>query len=202
MKRFHIIILLLFVHFSIFSQVRIRYGLTAGLNISTAILPELKINDINSILKGEDVVQGQPQLADYIAMYKGGIFVRLDGGVGSIKLNVNYDKTNIHRSLDLTLFNIEALDIVLSYIDVEMTANLNIFKHFYISAGYIPAYLIEHKGNLNINEFDPRLLSGFGLRIGDGVTVDFNAIIGISEVIDGSYIHNVIFPVTLNIPLK
>ena len=203
MKRF-LLFLLFLISLNTFSQIKFRYGITAGMNVSTALLPELKLNtDIRSILEGEDdVVQGDPQLADFIAMYKGGLFMRLDGGVGSLKLNVVYDKTNIHENLDAKIFSANVLDITLGYLNFEMSANLNLFKHFYISVGYIPALLIEHKGNLNINEFDPRLLSGFGLRIGDGVTVDFNAIIGISEVIDGSYIHNVIFPVTLNIPLK
>ena len=202
MKRF-LILFVIFINLQLYSQIKFRYGLTAGLNVSTGILPELKLNtDINSILKGEDVVQGNPQLADYVAMYKGGVFARLDGRIGSIKFNLNYDKTNIHRNLDAGVFSINALDINLGYLDFEFTANLNITKNFYLSAGYIPALLIEHKGNLDINNFDPRLLTGLGLRIKDSVTVDLNAIMGMSEIIDGSYIHNLIIPVTLNIPLN
>jgi len=83
-----------------------------------------------------------------------------------------------------------------------MVLNLNIFKHFYLSAGYIPALLIEHQGNLDINELDQRVLSGFGFKFDNGITLDLNAIVGLSEVIDGSYIHNVMIPVTLSIPLN
>lgn len=202
MKRYFVI-LFIFISLNTFSQIRFRYGITAGLNVSTAILPELKLNtNINSILRGDDVVQGDPQLADYIAMYKGGIFMRLDGGIGSLKFNLNYDKTNIHQNLDTRVFSINALDIDLSYLDFEMTANLNISKNIYLSGGYIPALLIEHQGNLDINNLDHRILTGFGIRIKDSVTIDLDAIIGLSEIIDGSYIHNVMIPVTINIPLN
>ncbi len=202
MKRL-IIFLLFITSINNHAQVKFRYGLTAGLNISTAILPDLKLNtNINSILNGDDVVQGQPQLADYVAMYKFGVFIKLDGGVASLKLNFNYDKTNIHKDLNAAVFTINALDINLGYLDLELTGHLNIIKQFYISAGYIPALLIEHQGNLNINDFDERLLGGFGFRFGNGLTLDFDAIIGLSEIIDGSYIHNVMIPITINIPLN
>ena len=203
MKRF-LLFLLFLISLNTFSQIKFRYGITAGMNVSTALLPELKLNtDIRSILEGEDdVVQGDPQLADFIAMYKGGLFMRLDGGVGSLKLNVVYDKTNIHENLDANIFSANVLDITLGYLNFEMSANLNLFKHFYISVGYIPALLIEHQGNLNINDFDPRILTGFGIRIGESVTIDLNTIIGMNEIIDGSYIHNVIIPVTVNIPFN
>ena len=203
MKRILILFFILAIHLNSFSQVKFRYGITAGLNISTAILPDLKLNtNLNSILKGDDVVQGQPQLADYVAMYKAGVFIKLDGGIAALKLNLNYDKTNIHKDLNAAVFTINALDINLGYLDLELTGHLNIFKHFYISAGYIPALLIEHQGNLSVNDFDQRILGGFGFRFGNGTTLDFDAVIGLSEVIDGSYIHNVMIPITLNIPLN
>ena len=203
MKRILILFFILAIHLNSFSQVKFRYGITAGLNISTAILPDLKLNtNLNSILKGDDVVQGQPQLADYVAMYKAGVFIKLDGGIAALKLNLNYDKTNIHKDLNAAVFTINALDINLGYLDLELTGHLNKFKHFYISAGYIPALLIEHQGNLSVNDFDQRILGGFGFRFGNGTTLDFDAVIGLSEIIDGSYIHNVMIPITLNIPLN
>ena len=203
MKRILVLLLILISHLNTYSQVKFRYGITAGLNISTAILPDLKLNtNLNSILKGDDVVQGQPQLADYVAMYKAGVFIKLDGGIAALKLNLNYDKTNIHKDLNAAVFTINALDINLGYLDLELTGHLNIFKHFYISAGYIPALLIEHQGNLSVNDFDQRILGGFGFRFGNGTTLDFDAVIGLSEIIDGSYIHNVMIPITLNIPLN
>ncbi len=202
MKR-SLILLFIFINLNVFSQIRIRYGATVGLNISTAILPELKLNtDIHSLLQGDDVVQGDPQLADYIAMYKGGLFVRLDGRVGSIKFNINYDKTNIYKNLDTNFFSINVLNIDLSYLDFEMTGSLNLTKNIYISTGYVPALLLKHEGNLDINNFDSRLLTGIGIRFGGGVTIDIDAIVGLTEIIDGSYIHNLIIPVTLNIPFK
>ena len=186
-----------------YSQVKFRYGITAGLNVSTAILPELKLNtNLNSILNGDGVIQGKPELADYVALYKAGVFARLDAGIFSLKFNVNYDKTNIHKEVDAGIFSAEALNINLSYLDLDITANINLFKHFYFSAGYIPSFLLEHHGNLNINDFDQRLLTGFGFKFGNGTTLDFDAVIGLSEIIDGSYIHNVMIPVTLSIPLN
>ncbi len=202
MKRL-LFLLLIFVCLNSFSQIRFRYGLTAGMNVATALLPELKLNtDINNILKGENVVQGNHQLADYIALYKGGVFVRLDAIIGSLKLNVNYDKTNIHHNLDPNVYSVNELNIVLSYLNFEITGNINLTKHFFISIGYVPTLLLHQNGNLNINKFDPKILSGFGIRISDSVTIDLDVLYGVKEIIDGSYIHNLIIPVTINIPLN
>ena len=200
----HLLIFMISLHtFSGFSQLDIRYGVTAGLNISTAILPDLTLNtNINSILKGNAVAEGTPQLADFINQYKLGGFIRFDGKVGSAKINMNYTKTNIHKEVDASFYSVTALNIDLSYLDFDLTYNLNLFKHFYISAGYVPSFLIKHEGNLNINSFDQRILTGIGFRFNNGATLDLNAVIGLSEVIDGSYIHNVMIPVTLNFPLN
>jgi hypothetical protein len=185
------------------AQLKFKYGATIGLNVSSAILPELKLNtDLNSILHGDDVVQGDPQLADYVALYKAGLFLRLDGNIGSAKLNLDYTVTNIHEDIDTAIFSVNALDINLSYFDINFTYNLNLFKSFYISAGYIPSILLSHEGNLDIESFDQRALAGFGFKFGNGATIDLDAIVGISEIIQGSYIHNVMIPVTLSIPFN
>ena len=204
MKRILIFFFIVIVQLNSYSQIKLRYGVTAGLNISTAILPDLQLNtNINSILRGDDdLIQGTPQLADFVTMYKAGIFFRVDGGILSAKLNLNYDKTKIHKEIDATIFTANALNIDLSYLDLDMTLDLNLFKHFYISAGYVPAFLLQHQGNLNVNTFDQRFLTGIGFRFNNGTTLDFDAVIGLSEVIDGSYIHNVMIPITLNIPLN
>jgi len=203
LKKYLIIILSILIFQNIRGQIKFKYGITGGLNVSTAILPDLKLNtSMNSILQGDDVVQGTPQLADYVALYKAGIFVRLDSKIINLRFDVVYDKTNILKKVDAIIFNVDALNINLAYLDFGMVLNLNIFKHFYLSAGYIPALLIEHQGNLDINELDQRVLSGFGFKFDNGITLDLNAIVGLSEVIDGSYIHNVMIPVTLSIPLN
>jgi len=201
-KLLYFFLLLWFVQTG-YSQTKFRYGITVGLNISSAILPELKLNtNINSILQGDGVVQGDPELADYVALYKGGVFAKLEGGVISLKFNANYDKTSVYKEVDADIFSVDVLNINLSYLDFDMSANIHLFKHFYISGGYILSYLIEHQGNLNINDFDRRLLAGFGFKFGNGITLDFDTIVGLSEIINGSYIHNVMIPITLNIPLN
>ncbi len=199
-----LLLLFLFLSISLSAQKSFRYGITAGLNISSGILPELKLNtNINSILKGDDVVQGNPQLADYVAMYKAGMFMRYDGKIGSIKLNVNYTTTNIKKTLDLTIFNAEVLDIDLAYLDFDLTYQLNITKVVYINLGYIPSILLSDNIDLaEVQKIDSRILSGIGFKIFGGATVDLNAVIGLKEVIDGSYIHNLMIPVTLNVPLN
>jgi len=203
MKKTFLIIIFLLIGQIVQAQLTSRYGLTAGLNVSSAILPDLKINtDINSILHGESVIEGDPQLADLVALYKIGFFYRIDGKIGSIKLNANYTKTNIHKDLDLIVYTIDELNLQLDYLDFDITYQLNIFKHFYLSLGYIPSFLLKQNNNLNINNFDQRLLAGVGFRLVHGITLDFNAIAGINEVINGSYIHNIMIPITLNIPLN
>jgi len=203
MKRVLVLLLILSLSQTFFAQIKFRYGITAGLNISSAILPELKLNtDINSILRGENVVKGNPQLADFVSMYKAGIFVRLGGKIVSLKFNIYYDKTKIHQELDALIFTIDKIDIDLSYIDFDTTINFNLFKNFYFSAGYIPSFLLTQEGNWDFNTFEERVLTGFGIRFKNGMTLDLNAIMSLTEIIDGSYIHNFMIPVTINIPLN
>ena len=186
-----------------YAQLKIKYGLNVGMNVSTGILPELKLNtNLSSILHGDDVVQGNPQLADFVTLYKGGIFLKFDGKIGAVKLNANYTKTNIHKDVNASIFSVNALDINLDYLDFDITYNLNIFKHFYISAGYIPSLLLDHNGNLNVENFDQRVLAGIGFKFPSGITLDLDAVIGLSEVVKDSYIHNVMIPITLSIPLN
>jgi len=203
MKRLYIILLIGLFIIPSQAQVKFRYGLTAGLNLSSAVLPDLKLNtNINSILQGEDVVKGEAQLADFVSLYKAGMFFKLDGKIGSAKLNITYTKTEVHKELNTGIFNVEALDILLDYLDFEMSYNLNLSKHFYFSLGYVPSLLLDHEGNLDINGLDQRLLTGFGFRFANGASIDLNAIAGITEIIDGSYIHNIMIPITINIPLN
>lgn len=203
MKRFLILIVFFSLSYHSFSQFKFKYGITAGLNVSSAIIPELDINtDINAILHGDDVIRGNPNVADFVTLYKGGLFFKLEAPIVSARLNVVYDKTQIHKSVDASVFSVDALNVNLSYIDFDMIFNVNLSKHFYISAGYVPAILINHEGNLNINDFDQRLLTGIGFKFANGMMFDLNAIAGISEVIDGSYIHNLMIPITLSIPLN
>ncbi len=199
------LVLLLFVFVSQISnaQLKFKYGITAGMNVSSGILPELDLNtNLSSILQGDDVVQGNPQLADFVTLYKAGLFLRLDGEIGTIKLNMNYTKTNIHEDINASIFSVNALDINLDYLDFDITYNLNIFKHFYISAGYIPSLLLDHEGNLNVENFDQRIMAGIGFKFPSGITLDLDAVVGLSEVVKDSYIHNVMIPVTLSIPLN
>jgi len=201
-----------FIFFSFFlmilsvqAQKSFRYGITAGLNLSTGILPDLELNtNLQSILHGEKVVEGKPQLADFVGLYKVGIFLRYDGKIGSAKFNVNYTNTEIKKTLDLDIFSVNALDLQMKYLDLDLTYNLNMFKNFYFSLGYVPSLLISVTSdeNPNIQNFDSRVLSGFGFRFNNGTTLDFNAVIGLKEVIEGSYIHNIMIPVTLNFPLN
>jgi len=203
MKKITFLFLLVFSIQTGFSQLSIKYGVTAGLNVSSGILPDLTLNtDINSILDGDAIAEGTPQLADFKNQFKIGGFIRLDGKIGFAKVNVNYTKTNIYKDVDPTTFDVAALDINLTYLDIDFTYNLNLFKGFYFSAGYIPSFLLSQDENYDINSFDQRILTGLGFRFNNGATLDFDAIIGLSEVIDGSYIHNVMLPITLNFPLN
>ncbi len=205
MKRFFFVLILVFLFSNIQAQKSFRYGITAGLNLSTGILPDLELNtNINSILKGDKVVEGTPQLADMVALYKVGFFIRYDTKIGSAKFNINYTNTEIKKILDLSIFSVNALDLQMEYLDFDLTYNLNLFKNFYFSLGYVPSLLISVTSDENpqIETFDSRVLSGFGFRFNNGTTLAFNAVIGLKEVIEGSYIHNVMIPITLNVPLN
>jgi hypothetical protein len=202
MKRSLLLLLILF-SLELSAQSKFKYGLVGGMNLCTGVLPDLLINtDINSILEGDAVVEGTPQLADFVSLYKVGVFFKLDYKVISPKINITYTKTNIHKDVDASIFTINALDIDLSYLDIDLTMNINLLKHFYISAGYIPSILLDHEGNLNVKEFDPRILTGFGFKFANGASIDFDAVLGLQEIIEGSYIRNLMIPITFTIPLN
>jgi len=202
MKRI-INILFLLVIFQSFGQKGIKYGLTAGLNVSSGILPELELNtNINSILKGESVVKGKPQLADFVSLYKVGVFLKMENKVITPKINISYTKTDIYKDIDINVFSVNALDIDLSYLDVDFIFDINLSKHFYISTGYVPSMLLDHAGNLDVEKFDHRLLTGFGFKFANGASIDFDAVVGLKEIIDGSYIHNFMIPISFSIPLN
>ena len=202
MKKIATIILFVFFAGQISAQIKIRYGITGGLNVSSAILPELKLNNLNNIIHGDDVVKGEAQLADFVNLYKVGLFYKIDGDVGTLRFDLDYTSTNIHKDIKTFFGNIEALNIDLTYLDFNVVYNLNIGRNFYFSAGYVPSLLLDHNGNLDVNGFDHKALTGFGYRFANGATVDLNALIGLSEIIDGSYIHNVMIPISVSIPLN
>ncbi len=181
-----------------------RYGVTGGLNISGGILPDLSLNrDINSLLNGEDVVQGTPQLADFKLLYKAGVFVRYDGKIGNAKIAVNYTATDIKKDLDLNAFNASILELKMNYIDIDLSYNLNVFPYVYWTFGYSPSFLIsDDDTKANIATFDSRIFTGFGIKIGNGTSIDVNVVVGLNEVIEGSYIHQLMVPVTVSIPLN
>ena len=199
-------IILTFVLF-IFTQIghsQLRYGLSGGLNISSGILPDLTANnDINSILNGDDVVKGTPQLADFTGMYKAGVFVRYDGKIGSAKIAVNYTATNIKKELDLSIFRTNILNLKMNYLDVDFSYGLNILPSIYWNFGYTPSFLISDKeNNSNVKDFDSRIFTGLGLKVGNGASLDINVVLSTDEIIKGSYIHHLMIPVSVSIPLN
>ncbi len=202
MKKFILTFVLFLISYTSFSQ--LRYGVSAGLNISGGILPDLSINkDVNAILNGEDVVQGTPQLADFTVQYKAGFFVRLDHKIGSAKIYLNYTSTNIKKDLDLNVYSVDALNLEMNYIDLDLIYSLNFFPFVHWNLGYSPSFLIsDSENNPNINDFDSRILTGFGVKLAKGTTIDLNIVVGINEVIDGSYIHHLMIPLTVSIPLN
>ena len=206
MKRlFLLLFIALLTYSTTYSQhVKVRYGITAGLNLSTGLLPEMeKGDDIDSMLAGRVKEQGKPQLADFVNLYKGGVFIKVESDLGSAKFNINYTKTKIHQDLKHLELNTESLEILLDYIDFDFTYNVNLFENFYLSAGYIPSLLLNNNHeDLSINDFDQRLLGGIGFEIFNGTTIDFDAIVGLNEIINGSFIKNIMIPITVNIPLN
>ncbi len=195
---------LIFISFISTSFSQLRYGVAGGLNISGGILPDLSLNhDVNSILSGDDVVKGTPQLADFTAMYKAGVFVRYDARLGSAKIAANYTTTNIKKELDLSIFRTDVLNLKMTYLDIDFSYALNLFPSIHWNIGYTPSFLISNPdNNSHLKDFDSRLFTGFGIKIGNGATVDANVVVSMDEIINGSYIHHLMIPVTLSIPLN
>lgn len=209
MKRVIIFSLLIFSGFFATAQrgSGFGYGIQGSLLLNSATLPDIELNtNINSILTGDNLVKGKANYADLTYNYRFGGFAKYDHGFGFGLLEVNYTTTKINKvvktstsgfwgSSEIDLFTLER---TFAYLDIALSYNIYLSNNLFFSLGITPGLLLSYTGNQEPNDFDFRVLAGFGYKIGDKISISTKAEFGITEVYKDSYIHHIMIPITLS----
>ena len=200
---------LLLLVFQIFAQKRLSYGVNGAIQVNTAILPDLTINtNVLKLLNGENLVKGEPQLADFTPNYKVGGFAKYEDGFGFTHLELNYTTTQIKKDVKINTggvfnpINVYALRRNYAYLDASLSYNVYLYKGFYFGLGATTSTLLSYTGDPKPEKQDFRAFAGFGIKLPNRITIDVKGVIGLNEVYKGSYIHHVMIPITVSIPLN
>jgi hypothetical protein len=193
-----------------FAQDGISYGGNVGFQINSAILPDLELNrnlTLTSLLNGDDVVKGTPQLADFKLNYKLGGFLKYDDGFGFTMLEANYTPTKIYKEFKLNtgtdlfpVFTLTKLDIKYAYLDIALSYNIYLYKDLFFSLGGSPSFLLSNSGSVDPEKMDIRIFSGFGYKLKNNMSISARVELGTSEVYKDSYFHHIMIPVSVSIP--
>ena len=206
------LILNLFILFSFIvnAQEGISYGVKAGFQINSAILPDLELNQgltPITLLEGDNVVKGTPQLSDFKINYKLGGFIKYEDDFGFALLEANYTPTRIYKEFQinsgtayLPIFTLATLDESYSYLDIALSYNVFLYKDFFFSLGGSPSILLSNTGSVNPEKMDIRVFSGFGYKLKNNIFITARAELGVKEVYKNTYIHHIIIPISIAIP--
>ena len=186
------------------------YGIDGSLLLNSATLPDIKVNtDIEKLLSGENLVKGKANYSDLTFNYRVGGFVKYDHGFGFALVELNYTTTKIYKEIALPVNNpfnknsikLATLERNFSYFDIAISYNIYLSNKFYFSVGATPALLLSNTGDEEPHSFDLRAVTGFGYYITDKISVSTKLELGITEVYDDTYIHQIMIPVTLRVGL-
>jgi len=185
-----------------FAQQKIAYGIKGGLLINTATLPDISINtSIHSLLQGDDVAKGVAQYAEATINYQFGGFVSYTDGFGFSMLESNYTRSKIYKEIHYSKLSTTLLDLNFSYLDIALSYNIFLNQHkktFFILGGG-PAFLVSHTGKETPKQTDIRVFSGLGYHINENLFISARAELGVNEVYKGSYIHHILFPISVSV---
>lgn len=192
-----------------FAQKNLYYGVNGAIQINTAILPDLSINsNMIKLLNGDDLVKGEPQLADFTFNYKIGVFAKYEDGFGFTNLELNYTTTQIKKAIKINSGGIlnpitfYTLDRNYAYFDASLSYNIYLYKGLYFGLGATTSSLLSHTGSPNPEKNDFRAFTGLGVKLGNNITIDVKGVLGINEVYNDSYIHHIMIPITVSIPIN
>lgn len=188
----------------------LTYGVQGGLQVNTAILPDIEINEsISSVLEGDDVAKGVPQWANASLNYKIGGFVKYDPGFGFALFEINLTPAKIKKEITFTThdfwgnneYTLATLERNFTYLDFSLSYNINLSNQLSLSLGATPSFLLSNTGKETPATSDLRAFTGFTYRFSDKMAIATRVELGLSEVYKGSYIHHVMIPVVLQISL-
>ena len=183
------------------------YGIDGSLLLNSATLPEIELNtDIANIIDGGNIVKGKANYADLTFNYRFGGFVKYDHGFGFGIVELNYTTTKIRKEVELNSnqffgsdsFILTTLEREFSYLDIALSYNIYLSNKLFFSLGITPALLLSNSGSQKPNNFDIRATTGLGFYLTDKISLSTMVELGILEVYSGTYIHNIMLPVTLH----
>ncbi len=211
MNKITLVIISLWVSFSGYAQhdKGLSFGLKGGVQINSAILPDVTLNEnVNAVLSGDDVIKGNPQLADFKLNFKTGVFAKYEDGFGFTMFEVNYTPTKIYKEFKFNagteLFpdiTYSKIDESYAYLDLALSYNVYVYKNIFFSLGASPSFLLSYSGNIAPQKSDLRIFTGFGVKLNDAVAITTRAELGINEVYKDSYIHHIMIPISVAINL-
>lgn len=203
MRNLTLVFLLTFSIFPTIIAQEINFGVQAGVQLNSAILPNLKLNTMTNIYHGEDVVQGEAQYADINTNYRFGGFVQLEDGFGFSSLEADYSTTHIYKEISYQsgLFgnlSTKLIDRKYDYLDFGLSYNVFLDKNHrvYFGLGGGPALLVHYTGSEEPTKTNWSVFSHIGISVNQ-FQFQLKPQLGITEVYKDSYIHHLLLPISV-----
>lgn len=109
---------------------------------------------------------------------------------------VNVNTSGFWGSSEIDLYTLER---TLTYLDIALSYNIYLSNNLFLTLGITPGLLLSYTGSQEPNNFDFRVLMGFGYKLSDKISISTRAEFGITEVYKDSYIHHIMIPLTMRI---
>lgn len=193
--------------FSFTGKAQFQWGATGGVQLNSAILPDVKLNDSwHDILDGGEVVKGVPQYADITYSYRMGGFIKKENSWGFSAMEITYMTTKIYKEwkFDTGLFGestISVFDRKYAYTDIAVSYQIFMSSAHtsFIGLGGSLSLLMNYTGD---EEPQKQALNAFlkiGAQVSDKVVLLVQPTLGVSEVYKDSYIHHIMMPIAIQL---
>lgn len=189
-----------------FAQNLLRFGIEGGIQMNTAILPDIELNEsIDDVLDGNEVVKGVPQYAQITLNYRAGGFVQYEDPIGFSLMDVTYSTAHIYKEVTLDGgilgdYNITALDRTYSYLDTHLSYNLYLTKNHtaFVGLGGGPSFLLSYSNNNEPEPINWNAFMNLGVALNKHISLQTKLQLGINEVYKDSYVHHLMVPIIVN----
>lgn len=189
-----------------FAQNPLRFGIQGGIQMNSAILPNIELNEsVDDVLDGNEVVKGVPQYAQVTINYRIGGFAHFEDGIGFTQLDMDYATAHIFKELTMDAgflgdYTVTALDRKYSYLDTQLSYNIYLSEHHtaFVGLGGGPSFLLSYSNN---NEPEPINWNAFlnlGVALNEHISLQTKLQLGINEVYKDSYVHHLMVPIMVN----
>ncbi len=203
---FHLLVFS-FLLSSFIGKAQFQWGATGGVQLNSAILPDVKLNDSwDDILNGGDVVKGVPQYADITYSYRVGGFVKKENSWGFSEIEVTYMTTKIYKEwrFDAGLFGeptISVFDRDYTYTDIAISHQifLSSTRKSFIGLGGSLSFLMSYTGDDEPVKQTINVYIKLGAKLSDKVALVVQPTLGVSEVYKDTYIHHLMMPISFQL---